>query len=211
MPQAAHDAPGAASMFDGFFQSPLAAAINHVLKSASWARQRLMPHAGRCLHVSVAPFFAALTILESGNVANATRGDTANVRITLTAGTALHMLASGTDAWQDAHVEGDTMLARDILYLAQNLRWDVEEDLSRVFGDIAAHRMVRFGNEIRRWKNTTADNLAHSAAAYWTEEQPLIAARDDVQRYLREVDVLRDDVARTEKRLENLVNRHAAT
>ncbi len=132
------------------------------------------------------------------------------MRITLTPGVALRLLATDADAWQKVDVAGDTALAREILYIAQNLRWDVEEDLSRVFGDIAAHRMVKAAAEVKRWQRDSAENLARAAAAYWTEERPLIAARQDVERFVRDVDNLRDDVARLEKRIQQLLNRQAA-
>ena len=210
MTETAHGAAGADSGFAGFFRSPVVVAINHILAGASWAQDRLKPHAGKRIHISVVPFSITLTILDSGNVTNSTHGDTADTRIALTPGTALHMLTTDANAWRNAQVEGDTALARDILHLAQNLRWDIEEDLSRVFGDIVAHRMARAGSELRRWQRSTAENLARSAAAYWTEERPLVATRDDVQRYVREVDVLRDDVARAEKRLDTLLRHHAS-
>ena len=101
-------------------------------------------------------------------------------------------------------MSGDTELAREVLFVAQHLRWDAEEDLSRVFGDILAHRMVQTASGFKHWQLQAADSIARSAAAYWTDEQPLIATRHDVERFVREVDALRDDVARAEKRIQQL-------
>jgi ubiquinone biosynthesis protein UbiJ len=39
-------------------------------------------------------------------------------------------------------VDGDVMLAASLGELARHLRWDAEEDLSRVLGDVAAHRLA---------------------------------------------------------------------
>jgi len=39
-------------------------------------------------------------------------------------------------------IEGDVQLAAELGWLAENLRWDFEEDLSRVVGDIPAHAMA---------------------------------------------------------------------
>jgi ubiquinone biosynthesis protein UbiJ len=39
---------------------------------------------------------------------------------------------------------------------------------------------------------------------YWQEEQPLIAKKRHVEKFIQEVDQLRDDVARLEKRLAKL-------
>ena len=192
------------------FAPPTAAALNHLLKSASWARERMRPFAGKSARFELVPFTVTLTILDSGEVADAPATTTPDASFTLTPGVALRMLAADPDAWQKAAVAGDTALAREILYLAQNLRWDAEEDLSRVFGDIAAHRMVRAAGDLKRWQRATADSVARAATAYWTEERPLIAARHDVERFVREVDSLREDVARFEKRVEQLIGRSAS-
>ncbi len=196
--------------FAGAFEPPVARAINHLLQGAAWARERLRPHAGKSACFNLAPFSIALTILPSGEVADAGAGNVRDVCFTLTLAVALRVLAGDAGAWQEARVEGDTSLARDILHLAQNLRWDVEEDLSRVVGDIAAHRMVRAGNHFHRWQRETAHNLARSAAVYWTDEQPLLASKTDVERFVREVDALRDDVARFDKRIEQATGSRTA-
>jgi ubiquinone biosynthesis protein UbiJ len=40
-------------------------------------------------------------------------------------------------------IEGDVQLAAEVAWLADNVRWDIEEDLSRVLGDAAAHTLVK--------------------------------------------------------------------
>jgi ubiquinone biosynthesis protein UbiJ len=235
MSDPAHDAAGAGAGLAEIFAPPVAAAINHLLRSASWACERLKPFCGKTARFSLAPFAVTLTINASGEVEATTSGprDTLAERrvagtgaearypqtagcasnesarptdatFTLTPGVALRMLASDQNAWQDVQTSGDTELAREILFVAQNLRWDAEEDLSRVFGDIVAHRMVQAAGDLKHWQQQATDSIARSAAAYWTDEQPLIATRHDVGRFVREVDALRDDVARAEKRIERL-------
>ena len=199
----AHDAAGAGAGFAAIFTAPAAAAINHLLRSASWARERLMPFAGKTAHFVLAPFAVTLTIRDSGEVEDASSGP-ADASFTLTPGVALRLLASDKNAWQEVQMSGDTELAREVLFVAQNLRWDAEEDLSSVFGDILAHRMVQAASGFKHWQLQAADSIARSAAAYWTDEQPLIATRHDVERFVREVDALRDDVARAEKRIQQL-------
>jgi ubiquinone biosynthesis protein UbiJ len=184
---------------------PLAPALNHLLRRASWARERLAPHAGKTVRFDVAPFSFTLEILASGEVAagNAEAATT----FKLTPALAIRIAATGTDAWRDVETSGDLALARDIHYVAQNLRWDAEEDLSRVFGDIVAHRLAGAGEAFLRWQRDTAGSLARQATAYWTEERPLIAARSVIEQFGRDVDALRDDAARFEKRLEQLARR----
>jgi ubiquinone biosynthesis protein UbiJ len=201
MAGAVDEATRAGSGSPGLFEPPVAAAINHLLKSAAWARERLKPCAGKIARFNLAPFTVTLEIRESGELADAPAASTADATFTLTPGVALRMLAADANAWQQVAVAGDAALTREILYVAQNLSWDVEEDLSRVFGDVVAHRMTRAGRELQRWQRETAASFARSAAVYWTEERPLIASRESVERFVREVDALRDDVARLEKRI----------
>lgn len=188
--------------------SVTASSVNHLLRSNSWAREKLKPFAGRTARFECPPFSLALTVQENGEVTAADVSATApDATVRLTAGLMLRLLARDQAAWAEIAVDGDTAFATVLNQIARNLRWDVEEDLSRVFGDIAAHRMVQTGKTLDQWRAQAADNLARSFAEYWTEEQPLIARARDVAQFNGAVDVLRDDVARFEKRLADAAQR----
>jgi ubiquinone biosynthesis accessory factor UbiJ len=204
---AAGSGPGTGPGFAGLFKPPVAAAVNHLLQGASWARERLKPFAGKTVRFNLAPFAVTLAIRDSGEVADSTAAGAADASFALTPGIALRMLAADPNTWQEVDLDGDTALAREILAIAQNLSWDIEEDLSRVFGDIVAHRMVQAGTRLKRRQFETAGSIARSAVAYWTEEQPLIASRQDIERFLRDVDALRDDVARVEQQIASRLSR----
>jgi len=181
-----------------------AAAVNHLLRSASWARDALRRHAGKSARFELIPFVVALTILESGEVAPAAADAVPAATVKLGPGLMLRIAARDESAWREIDITGDTDLATVIHHVARNLRWDVEEDLARVFGDVVAHRMAESGRTIQRWGKQAADNTGRSFAEYWTEEQPLIAAARDLEEFSRAVDELRDDAARLEKRIERL-------
>lgn len=185
--------------------------INHLLRGASWARDELKPHAGRTARIEAVPFSLALTVAESGEITPAAAGAVHDVALRVTPGLLLRLAARDESAWREVDIAGDADFARAIHHVARNLRWDFEEDLSRVFGDIPARRMVEAGRTVRRWGEQAADNTARSFAEYWTEEQPLIAARRDIDEFGRAVDQLRDDAARLEKRIEQRLNREGAT
>ncbi len=186
------------------------AAINHILRRNSWAPGRLVPCTGKTVRFELPPLSVGLTVLENGEVAAAAASTTPDVTIGLTPGVMLRVLARDDTVWRDIQVSGDSDFATVINHVCGNLRWDVEEDLARLFGDIAAHRMVQAGRRLDEWRAQSFDNLARSFAEYWTEEQPLIARARDVEQFNRDVDQLRDDAARLEKRLEQLLNRQGA-
>jgi ubiquinone biosynthesis protein UbiJ len=49
-------------------------------------------------------------------------------------------VAKGTKPTVD--VRGDVQFAAEVAWLAENVRWDLEEDLSRWIGDAPAHGLV---------------------------------------------------------------------
>jgi len=142
-----------------------------------------------------------------GELAPAAEHATADVTVRITPGLALRLATRDEAAWKEIEVAGDTEFAQAVNYVARNLQWDLEEDLSRLFGDVAAHRMAEAGRTLSRWGGQSAENVGRSLAEYWTEEAPLIARARDVADFNRAVDALRDDVARLEKRVEPLSNR----
>jgi ubiquinone biosynthesis protein UbiJ len=183
--------------------------INHLLRGAGWARDALKPFAGRTARFELAPFALSLTVLESGEAAPAALDTVPAATIRLTPGLLLRISARDETAWRELEAAGDAEFIAAINQVARNLHWDVEEDLSRVFGDVAAHRMAQTGRTLQRWGEQALENTGRSFAEYWTEEQPLIAGRHDLEQFYRAVDQLRDDVARLEKRLDRVAGRGA--
>ena len=181
-----------------------AAAVNHLLRGAAWARAELKRHAGKTARFDLVPVGFLLTVLDSGEVAAAPADAVPALTLKLSPGLILRLAARDATAWNEIEAAGDTDFAATINQLARNLRWDVEEDLSRVFGDIAAHRMAETGRALQRWGEQSMENVARSFVEYWTEERPLIVPPYEVEEFNRAVDALRDDLARLEKRVERL-------
>jgi ubiquinone biosynthesis protein UbiJ len=191
------------------FDAAAAGFINHLLRAANWARDELKPYTGRTARIEVAPFALSLTVLESGETVPAGSDAIPAVTVKLTPGLMLRFAARDENAWREMDITGDTGFASAIHHVARNLRWDAEEDLSRIFGDVVAHRMADAGRTLQRWGEAAADNTARFFVEYWTEEQPLIASRRDLDEFGRAVDQLRDAAARFEKRLEQLLSGRA--
>ena len=182
-------------------QSLAAGAFNRLLARNDWATARLQPFAGKCARFECVPFWLVLRVKPDGRVELAAQAEP-DVTIRITPGLGVRLAAQDETAWKEVAVSGDTDFAEALNQVCRNLPWDAEEDLSRLVGDIAAHRIVQAGDTLRDWSAQAADNLARSFAEYWTEEQPLIARAADVESFNRDVDRLRDDIARLEKRID---------
>ena len=180
-------------------------ALNHLLGAETWARDKLKPYAGQCVEFRAPPLPALrLDILDSGLLSNAAKNTAPNLVVTIGAG-ALPAFARGEEAlMREIGIEGNADLAGAVQYLFRHLRWDIEEDLSRIFGDAPAHRMMEVGRRFAAWGSDASEKLAQNLAEYWIEEQPLLARPAEVRQFLAGVDQLRDDLARIEKRIEAL-------
>lgn len=183
-------------------------AINRLLRTNAWALDKLSPHMGKSALISCAPFTLRATVTETGALAAAPHA-TPDVTITLTPGVILRTAARDEEAWLNAQVTGDVEFAGAIGYVWRNIAWDYEEDLSRVFGDVAAHRMATAARQLDSWGRNTLLNLGQAAAEYATFERPALASAHAVSEFNREVDTLRDDAARLEKRIALLARRLA--
>lgn len=188
---------------------PFVAAVNHLLAGAGWARRKLAPHAGKVADFDVFPLRFAVAVCADGTLAAAGADVPAAVSIRLTHLNVLEGLAAGENAWRNASVEGDAEFAAAISQVAANLRWDVEEDLSRVVGDIAAHRLAGAGRAAADWPRQAARSVAENAAEYLTEEAQLLVTSLQAAEFVGAVDALRDDAERLDKRIERLARLNA--
>jgi len=189
-------------------QHPGIFALNHLLNAEAWARDKLKPYAGQCVEFRSPPLPALrLDILDTGLLLAAAEDAAPNLVVNIGAA-ALPAALRGEDALlREIGIEGNADLAGTVQYLFRHLRWDIAEDLSRVFGDVIAQRMVSEGRRFAAWNREAAQKLAQNFAEYWTEEQPLLARPADVRQFLADVDQLRDDLARLDKRVETLTRK----
>jgi len=183
---------------------PATAALNHVLRSAPLAMERLRRHAGRTAEFRVGPVTLAFTVQTTGEVTAAVPGAARDLDVRISPFLLPRLALREEAAWREVEMQGDMEFAQEISFLARNLDWDVEEDLSKVVGDVAAHRMVGAAREAAAWGREASLRLAQGAVEYWTEEAPLIASRVKVESFVREVAELRDAVERLDKRIERL-------
>jgi ubiquinone biosynthesis protein UbiJ len=190
---------------------PAAAAANHLLRNADWARARLEPFAGCGVRFEIPPLSAAFTVGADGRLLpSGSKTDAATVvRLTWSALVRLLWLHDDS-ARQEVQVEGDAAFASALTSVLSGLRWDVEEDLSQIVGDVVAHRLMQAGSGLLAWQSKAASNLTHAVAEYWTEEQPLLVGRGTLREFLQAVDALRDDAERLEKRVERIARSLAA-
>lgn len=183
----------------------LPAVINHLIAAEPWARAQLAPHANKTLHVVVQPFTIRLAVAPDGSVARSTTTTVADTTVTLPYSALPRIVAGGADAvMRDLRLDGDADFAQAVSMLVRNLRWDVEEDLSKVVGDAASHRLVSAARQAGGTVRRTNERMAAGLSEYLLEENPQLVRPRAVQVFADGVRSLRDDLARLEKRVDRL-------
>lgn len=186
-------------------QAGFSRALNRLLDSESWARERLAPFRGETVELRAPPLpELRLRIVEGGWTTPAEPGAQASLALTIGPG-AVFALPRGADhVLREVEVSGNARLANEVLFLARHLRWDIEEDLARVLGDALAHRLV---GDAGRFAAAVADSAGRVAGAlmdYAVEERGLVTRRDEYQALAAANARLHEAIERLEKRIAGL-------
>jgi ubiquinone biosynthesis protein UbiJ len=183
---------------------PVIAFINHLLAAEQWARDKLAPFAGKRVRVTMPALpDLAFAVAPDGLLAAAADGEP-DLTIGLTAAALPKLVTRDESVLQTITFSGDAELAAALQFLFRHLRWDVEEDLARVVGDVAAHRLAATGRTFAAWQKDAAERFGQNVAEYLTEEAELLAPEPDLERFTREVADLVDAVERLETRLDRV-------
>lgn len=183
--------------------------VNHLLDGEAWARARLASFAGQCVHVSCGPLTAQVEITAQGTLRQATDDTEAAVHIVLPADTPWRLMSDRSTVLAAARINGSAQLADCLAFIIRHLRWDVEDDLARIIGDVPARRLVLGGQALWDWQAKASKNLGRNLAEYLTEESPLIVGRAEADAFQHEVDAVARAVDRLALRLDALAGQSA--
>lgn len=178
--------------------------IQHLIEQNNWAKALLQPFAGKSVQLTIEPVSSALVILENGSLALAGETNLPDATIRMTPSLLLRLIAKDEAAQSLIHIEGDTQLVTQLAKVLSHMRWDYEDDLSQLVGDVPANKLGQLGRKTASALKETSVNLAEMLSEYWQEEKPLIAKKRHVEQFNSSVDTLRADVERLEKRLNKL-------
>jgi ubiquinone biosynthesis protein UbiJ len=191
------------------FESPVAAALNRLLESESWARERLAPFAGEVLELRAPPLPALrLAVAAGGRLSPAEGGASASLTISAGPGALAAALQGEEQLMRAVDVSGNAQLASEVMFLFRHLRWDAEEDAAKIVGDVAARRLTGLVRGAAAWHADAARRIAGSLVEYATEEKRLLVTRGELDGIAAAQARLRDGLERLEKRIERLQARH---
>lgn len=101
-------------------------------------------------------------------------------------------------------ISGDAVVAQRFQKLLRHGRPDLEEEISSVVGDVAAHGIGEFARGLSDWGREARATMRQNLGEYLREESRVAPSRYEVNTFRNQVDTLRDDVARFDARLKKL-------
>jgi ubiquinone biosynthesis accessory factor UbiJ len=185
---------------------PLERALNRQIAASGRARALLAELDGRSMELRFAatPFRVRLAATADALSVRPAADEPADAVIE---GTPLSFLRLATgEATQSIRaggmdVRGDAEIAEGFRRLLDAARPDLEEELSRVTGDVAAHYLAGFARDALDFGRRAGDAFARNLGEYLTEESRDLPVRLEVEEFLEGVDRLREAVDRLETRI----------
>ena len=178
--------------------------INRVLADYPLARERLSRHDGKVIAVEIGPIHDRLRITAEGIAEIIGTGGEILPDVTFQIPVSLLPRLAKKDpaAFTEVVFSGDSELAALLSNVAREVEWDIEEDLSKLVGDIAAHRIVDTVRRADTWRRDAGQRLTENVAEYLVEERREFISRTELETLARANEALRDDVARLEAHLD---------
>ena len=198
--------------------------INHVLAGEPWASAELAKHAGKAIALEMPFGRFAVQITSSGLLEAVRHADSTEISdgeavppirtalvLTISSQALSTLLTSSgpirENAFKSVTIAGDADLAQLLGRLAGQLRWEYEEDLSKIIGDAPAHFAVAQGKKIASAGKAAGRDLLENAVEYLSEEKRVLLNQRDFAIHKNQLMELRDSVERLDKRIALLQQR----
>lgn len=188
---------------------PLESLLNRNIAGSARARGLLARIAGRSLELRLAATPLKLRFVAGADsVSLSMQGDTpADATIEgspftfarLAMGNPMQTIRAG-----GAQVTGDGEVAQGFQQLFEAAQPDFEEELSRLTGDVAAHRLANLARDAVEFGRRARETFMQNVAEYVTEESRDVPLRAEVEEFLADVDGLREATDRLEARITGL-------
>jgi len=198
--------------FPPFLPQPAALLLrgfNALLRREPWARERLATHAGKSLRLSAGGWSLRASIASDGTLQACDAAVVPDVTLSVPS----ERLRDLPGAWSRqglagvtalAHIQGDAGLAHLVSDLARELRWDVEDDLSRIVGDVLAVRLSEGARRLAAGARQTAGRARDNLAEYLTDESGIGVRTAELQRLGEDVRGLAARLDRLDARVKRL-------
>jgi ubiquinone biosynthesis protein UbiJ len=127
-------------------QQRLVLLLNHVLMQEPQAMERLRRQSGRVVEAHWRVFNIRLAATPAGLLDLAAPAAAPDLTLTITEDSPWQLTQVALRGEKPpVRIEGDVQFAAEVNWLVDHVRWDLEEDLSRIVGDAPAHAIGEAG------------------------------------------------------------------
>jgi ubiquinone biosynthesis protein UbiJ len=150
-------------------QRRLVLMLNHVLMQEPEAQARLARQTGRVVEAQWRSFTMRLVATPAGLLDLAVPAAAPDLTLTLTEESPWQLAqAAARGDKPPVRIAGDVQFAAEINWLVDHVRWDLEEDLSRLMGDAPAHAigqgLRRMAQALRKFAGSATEPVDVAAA-----------------------------------------------
>jgi ubiquinone biosynthesis accessory factor UbiJ len=144
-------------------QRRLVLLLNHVLQQEPEAQARLKRQAGRLVEAHWRHFNVRLVATPAGLLDLGSSAQAPDLSLTVAEDSPWALAQSALRGEKPpVRIAGDVQLAAEVQWLVDHVRWDIEEDLARIFGDAPAHAL---GSVLRRMGEAVRQFTARGGSA----------------------------------------------
>jgi ubiquinone biosynthesis protein UbiJ len=198
------------SLSSALFSSSLSDALTHYISLDPDAAIWLAPLSGKVIAINLQPFNQltylqvhdnGLQLLEEfqGEADTTLSGSPIAFGLMGLSKNPMRSLFSG-----EIEISGDSHTGRQFQKLFKHLNIDWEEQLSKVTGDVAAHKISNQLKSVQAWASESAETFNLNSGEYLQEETRDLPAKPEVEQFFDKVDQLRADSDRLQARLNRL-------
>ena len=183
--------------------------LNHLIALQPLCQKRLQKEAGKRVLVSVAPVQLELQVTEQGFFqVDLNTGDSdrraVDTHISMRWSDLAGSVGPPSSISRKAKVEGDMDFAQAISAVINDLSWDPERDLVKIIGDAQAvwvmNALSATGTSLKDVFTRFQNNLRE----YVVHEKSMTPTAGEFDEFCSDVNALRDELARLEKRIRTL-------
>ena len=163
---------------------------------------KLIDHKGKVVVIKISSLKIILKIDEKGLLHSLNESEEFDCIIKLTVNDFINQLINKNKG--NISIEGDLELANQVSQVLRGIEWDVEEDLSKYFGDIPAIQATKFLKKIMTNSQKNIKNITGSLIEYWQEENKILTKKRDVEIFNSDVDEIVEDTERLEAKIKKI-------
>ena len=176
--------------------------LNHVLSQNDWMSSRLKKFHNKNILIKISEISMFFKVNKQGLLEHISQVKNPDASISMPIKSFVNQIIHKEN--KGITIKGDIDLAKEVSEILKKIKWDVEEDLSKIIGDVAANRLGVMGGKFLNESKKVTISIAEAFKEYWEEEKPLIAKKTRVHQFLAEIDNISEDTERIEAKINNL-------